>query len=347
MSVARLAATWLLLAFCTLARAHSGGTIGFATVTIDASAVRYSLALGAASITPELAARLRLAQPGVSPDYAPLLTLVEQRVTVRADGAPCPRAAGEVVPPATRGASTVVIVRFECPAAPRMLTLRDDLFDVLGSDYHTLANIQSIRSSHQIEFDPGTREAHVDLERPGPGNIGWFRSGVEHVLLGVEHVLFVLALVLRDKRLWSPLRLVTAFTVAQTATLALAVLAAVSVPDWLVEVVIGVAVAYVAAESLFLKRAVSQAWMVSVFIGLVHGMSASLRELGLPAAELIWPLLSFGAGVETGQALVIVAALPILLWLKQFKWARRALLSASAVVLLAGLILVVEGAWPG
>ena len=144
---------------------HTGGTTGFATVTLSGQTVRYSLALAMSSVTPELADRMRLGQPGFAPDYRPLLAAVEQHLHIAADGRPCEATPGDLTPPATEGANISIVLLFACASPPRELSIRDDLFDVLGQDYHTLANIEWQGGSQQFVFQPDLRETRIC----GPG----------------------------------------------------------------------------------------------------------------------------------------------------------------------------------
>src|SRR4051794_8475735 len=93
------------------------------------------------AVTPQLADAMHLARPGLAPDYAPLLKTVEQGIHVRADGALCEAAPGTVTAPPTEGANAAVVLNFACAAPPKELAVRDDLFDALGADYHTIGNI--------------------------------------------------------------------------------------------------------------------------------------------------------------------------------------------------------------
>src|SRR5207244_11232784 len=111
---------------------------------------------------------------------------------------------------------------------------------------------------------------------------------------------------------FSLLKIITAFTLAHSVTLALAVLNVVVLPDRLVEAVIALSIAFVAAENLFLNPVVSRRWLVSFCFGLVHGFgfSSALRELGLPRQGLVLSLLGFNLGVEAGQALLVAPPVP-------------------------------------
>ena len=151
---------------------------------------------------------------------------------------------------------------------------------------------------------------------------------------------------MRGGNLWSLFKIITAFTIAHSITLALAALNVVTLPEQLVEATIALSIAYVAAENLFMRKAVSHRWAVSFLFGLVHGFGFSnvLRELGLPKEGLVWALLNFNLGVETGQAMAVLIAVPVLFWLRQFKWEPRAVMATSVVVLAVGLTLFVERA---
>jgi hypothetical protein len=139
-------------------------------------------------------------------------------------------------------------------------------------------------------------------------------------------------------------KIITAFTAAHSVTLSLAVLDVVTLSDRLVEAVIALSIAVVAAENLGLRPLVSRRWLVSFGFGLVHGFgfSSVLRESGLPTQGLVLSLLGFNAGVELGQALVVAVALPGLALLRGTWWETRVVRSASAAILLVGAALFVE-----
>ena len=100
----------------------------------------------------------------------------------------------------------------------------------------------------------------------------------------------------------------------------------VILPGALVEAVIALSIAYVAAENLFPKFAISRRWTVSFLFGLVHGFgfSSVLKEIGLPKENLLLSLLNFNLGVEAGQAAVVLLCVPILLWIRSVPWEPRA-----------------------
>jgi hypothetical protein len=334
------------------ALAHTGGTTGLASISVSGQTVQYNVQLPVAAITPQLAEAMHLGQPGVAPDWQPLLALVSQKIHVRADNAACEPTPGTITPPLGETGNATIVVNFACANAPRTVTIRDDSFDALGVDYHTIANVLWSGGSRQFVFMPDARETSVTVAT-GEATRGvgsFFPLGIEHILTGYDHLLFLLALILRGGNLWSLFRIITAFTIAHSITLALAALNIVTLPDRLVEATIALSIAYVAAENLFMRRAVSHRWAVSFLFGLVHGFgfSSVLRELGLPQQGLLLALLNFNLGVEAGQATAVLLAVPVLFWLRRFKWEPRAVATASVIVLAVGLVLFVERAlFPG
>src|SRR5690606_13971945 len=139
-------------------------------------------------------------------------------------------------------------------------------------------------------------------------------------------------------------KIVTAFTVAHTITLGLAVFDLVVLPGTLVESVIALSIAYVAAENLLPKYAISRRWTISFLFGLVHGFgfSSVLKEIGLPPDNLLLSLLNFNLGVEAGQAAVVLLLLPLLMRMRQRTWEPKVAMGLSAIVLVVGLVLFVE-----
>ncbi len=338
----------VLLLAATPLGAHTVGK-GLATITLSGQTLQYNLVLALAASAPQSSNAMQLGQPGPGADYSPLLKAVEERIRVASDGQPCQAAPGSIAPPNQEGGSVAVQIQFTCGHVPRELTIHDDLFDVLGAGYHTIANIQWSGGSQQFVFLPNAREVLVTVsEGVTTRGIGsFFLLGIEHILTGYDHLLFLLALILRGGNVWSLLKIITAFTLAHSITLALAVFNVVMLPDRLVEATIALSIAYVAAENLFMRHAVSRRWAVAFVFGLMHGFGFSnvLRELGLPKEGLGWALLNFNLGVEAGQAIAVIVAVPLLMWLRRYRWEPRAVAAVSMVVLVVGLVLFVDRAF--
>jgi len=136
--------------------------------------------------------------------------------------------------------------------------------------------------------------------------------GVEHILTGVDHLLFVLALIIITRGGWKLAKTVTAFTLSHSITLTAATLGFVHVPQRPVEAVIALSIVFVAAEILRMRRGItsitiSEPWMVALFFGLIHGLgfAGGLSDAGLPVAHIPTALLFFSLGVESGHFLFI------------------------------------------
>jgi hydrogenase/urease accessory protein HupE len=155
------------------------------------------------------------------------------------------------------------------------------------------------------------RAGHVDVG-------GYFRLGVEHILFGIDHLLFVTGLVLIVRRPWRLAKTITAFTLAHSITLALATLGFVHVAPAPVEATIALSIVFLARE---LARAaqgesgltVRQPWVVAFAFGLLHGFgfAGALAEVGLPRHDIPLALLLFNLGVEAGQLIFIAVLLTL------------------------------------
>lgn len=349
MTARRLALALVFLAVAAgEATGHEGGSTGYATIVVEDDRVRYSLTLWPEALPEPVAGDVARARGGDAASGRRLIDVVRSKVMLTANGARCDAGTGSARPPQPGSPALTLAVEFACPRPVSTLRVRDDLFDVLGGNHHTLARIDLPGRSLQLAFDAAARETAVALESgAAAGFVSFMRLGVEHIVTGWDHLLFVLVLLMRGGPWVSLVKIVTAFTVAHTLTLALAALGVVTPPDRLVEAVIALSIAVVAAENLFFAPVVARRWLVSFAFGLVHGFgfSSVLRELGLPTENLLLSLLGFNAGVELGQIVVVAVALPALALLTWTRWQQRIVWSSSVAVLLTGVALFVERAF--
>lgn len=163
---------------------------------------------------------------------------------------------------------------------------------------------------------------------------GWVKIGVEHILSGFDHLLFVLGLVLLITGFKHLLATITSFTIAHSITLGGASLGAISLPAPPVEATIALSIVLLAVELTRGEDTLThrKPWLVAFAFGLLHGFgfAGALSELGLPADQLWMPLLSFNLGVEAGQlAFVAVVIAPVIALRKAPRWAQ--LLPAYAI----------------
>jgi len=327
------------------AQAHTGGSTAYASVTVHRSTVRYNLTLPTAGLPSGMAEDLRLTEGGSVQARERLLDVMRQKIRLRGDGSRCEPGPGAVGVPTPEATTVSMLVDFACPAGLRSLEIRDDMFDVLGVDHHTVMKVEWSGGMRQFVLEPAAREAGLAVSDSSTRGMGTFVAlGIHHILSGYDHLLFLLGLLLSGGSLLALAKIITAFTVAHSVTLSLAVTDVVALPDRLVEAVIALSIAFVAAENLAPRPAVSRRWIVSFIFGLVHGFgfSSALRELGLARGGLVLSLFGFNVGVEAGQALVIAILLPGLILLRRSNWETRAVIASSIAILTTGIVLFVE-----
>jgi len=182
----------------------------------------------------------------------------------------------------------------------------------------TLVNIALLDGTdHSLLLRPREISAQIP-EAPSAWQVvkTYTKLGVEHILLGIDHLLFVLALLLLVRNTWMLVKVITAFTVAHSITLALAALGWAQIPQAPVEAVIALSIMFVAAETIRPRRhendLVSKApWVIAFAFGLLHGLGfgGALKEIGLPQSDVPLALLTFNLGVEAGQLLFVFAVL--------------------------------------
>ena len=341
--VARIVLALFFGCAAAAASAHTGGTSGFASIVVSGNTVRYSLMLSSVPMPSTLAEQIGFGLAGVAPNYQPLADAIATHIELHNGDAACVAGPSQIVPPSARSESVTAIVDFVCARPVHALSIRDNLFDLTGPDYHTLALVEWPDGSDQFAFATEAREHAVSIGSAGAqatGTRSFYLMGIEHIVFGWDHLLFLMCLLLLGGSFWGLIRIVTAFTIAHSITLAVAALGVVTLPSRLVESVIALSIAYVAAENVFQgNRAASKRWLVAFVFGLVHGFgfASVLKDAGLPQQGLIWSLLGFNLGVETGQAIIVAIAMPLLLWLRKMPWEPRAVKALSGAVLAVGV----------
>lgn len=151
--------------------------------------------------------------------------------------------------------------------------------------------------------------------------------GIEHILSGYDHLLFVLALLFLVGFRRRLIGVISAFTAAHSLTLASSALGLFALRSAPVEAAIALSILLVAAESLGTRQTLARRWpaMVSFLFGLVHGLgfAGALKEIGLPESHLPLALLTFNVGVELGQLAVVLLAWLLTRWLSRHAWFAR------------------------
>jgi hypothetical protein len=334
-----LAAVAALLLVASAAAAHTGGTTGHATVSVAGQSVRYALTLPAEGLG------------DATRDLRELAAAVARHVKIETDGTACAGVPAETRPPSAGRTTIEVVVLYACAASIRSLTIVDGIDALLGVDHHTIADIQWPGGARQVVFEKGQRQASIAItgsaqpERETPSTfVSYLGLGVEHILGGIDHLLFLVALLALSRGLWQTVSIVTGFTVAHSITLSLAVLGLVDVPSRIIEPLIAASIVWVAVENLVAPTGIGRRWLVAAIFGLIHGLgfASALTELDLSREALVRALVGFNLGVELGQLAFVVVFLPLLVWASRPGRLPRLPQALSVLVAVVGAVWLVE-----
>jgi hypothetical protein len=318
--------------------AHQGGTTGHAMISIAGQSVRYALSLPAEGLG------------DATRDLRELAAAVARHVTIEGDGAACSAVPAETRPSSAGRASIEIVVLYACAAPMRTLSIHDGSDAFLGVDHHTIADIQWPGGARQVIFEKGQRQASIAItvdaaaERGSDGQFLFYLGlGVEHIIGGIDHLLFLLALLALATSLWQTVKIVTAFTVAHSITLSLAALGMVDVPSSIVEPLIAASIVWVAVENLVAPAGAARRWVIAGVFGLIHGLgfASALGDLALPRDVLLRALVGFNIGVELGQLAFVAVVMPPLIWASRPGRLPRLPQILSVIVALVGAVWLV------
>ena len=262
---------------------------------------------------------------------------------------------GRAITPQWLGAEAVadrqsLRLRFRYPleSAPGTVSVQAVLFPY-DPEHKTFLNVyernaltQAILDSGRSRFEyyAGTAQGRFAVVRRfGP-------AGFEHILIGPDHLLFLVGLLLPGGSIRRLVIIVTAFTVAHTITLSLAALNIVTPPAHIIEPAIALSIVYVGADNLLRRGGRDVRVWIALAFGFIHGFGFAyvLREMDLPVRALGWSLLSFNVGVEIGQLLVVVAVASALAALRSRNEAaaQRLAVAGSVFVMGAGVFWYIQ-----
>jgi hydrogenase/urease accessory protein HupE len=230
-----------------------------------------------------------------------------------ADGARC-RASDSAVAPDDDG--VVVHISWSCGQDSGALRYRSTVLVDVAPDSRQVVLVKDGAGGFQDLLDASRTEA-VLSETAQPTTLQviklYLAAGVEHILIGYDHIAFLIAIVLWARRVWPVVKLVTAFTIGHSITLSLAALDIVRIPSSIIEPAIAASIVFVAAENFF-SHDIQKRWRDTLGFGLVHGFgfASALQEFGIPKAALVPALASFNVGVEIGQVAIVAAVVPLL-----------------------------------
>ena len=272
------------------------------------------------------------------------------------DGRPVPAAlvSARLLPPD----AIEVVVRHELSANASVRVARSRFHELTDDSHRVLARVERATGlAHAEAGGPIALTATAaDVALPAVDASGWsstiapagslramLLSGLEHIITGYDHVLFLLCLLVPGGSWRSRVAIVTAFTAAHSVTLLLAALHVVSPPTRFVEVAIALSLVYVAIENVLVERPRAR-WPLAFAFGLVHGFgfAGMLDVLGMPTGQLVSSVLAFNVGIEIGQLAIVAVAVPVIGWMAGHAWHHRIVQGTSVAVCVVAAVWVVE-----
>jgi hydrogenase/urease accessory protein HupE len=247
--------------------------------------------------------------------------------------------------------------RFDCAKAAGSFDVDLALLDDLSRGHRHVARAVGVTTHDEVLFKGHSSFSLTMPVAPaaaaaGPGaspvaapasSSAWafFKMGIEHILTGYDHLVFLFGLVLLRARLKELLAVVTAFTLAHSITLAIAVLGVLTPSPRFVEPAIALSIAYVGVENFFVKDG-SKRWRITFPFGLIHGFgfAGALQEIDLPRGQVPAALVSFNLGVEAGQLFALALVLPMVILIRQKDW-----FEPRGVRVLSGAVALAGGVW--
>lgn len=251
-----------------------------------------------------------------------------------------------------------------CPEPVQELSIRYSLMEGVDPSHRGLLTLSSAAVTQTGVLGGGMPVAAFSVLTPSRwrSSVEYFKAGIWHILSGIDHLLFLLSLLLpavllRKGNQWEPVvqvrpalisivKVVTAFTLAHSLTLTLAALNIVRLPSRLTESVIAASIIVAALNNIFPVVTESRARIAFAF-GLLHGFgfASVLADMGLPPGARLASLFSFNLGIETGQLAVVFTVMPIIYGLRAGAFYRRALMPwGSAAIAAIALVWLVQRA---
>jgi hydrogenase/urease accessory protein HupE len=244
--------------------------------------------------------------------------------------------------------------RFDCGKQGSAIDVDVALLDDLSHGHRHVARAIGATTRDEVLFKghssfsiaptagEGTAASAPSTAEQSHASSAWafFKMGIEHILTGYDHLVFLLGLVLLRAKVKELLGVITAFTVAHSITLAIAVLGIFTPSPKFVEPAIALSIAYVGIENFFVKDA-SKRWRITFPFGLIHGFgfAGALQEINLPSSQIPTALVTFNLGVEAGQLFAMALVLPMVMLIRQKDWFEpRGVRVLSGAVALAGCV---------
>jgi hypothetical protein len=289
--------------------------------------------------------------------HGAIASYASERLKVSADDKPCSITVGaQQIDRHTDGAYSVLPLALACEAGkePARIGVGYTLFAELDPQHRGLLNLRAPGLARTAVLGPQQPTLAIDLSAADRWSqfVDYVREGVWHIWIGLDHILFLVSLLLPSVLLWRAsawqpaeraidafwdvFRVVTAFTVAHSITLSLAVLSVIDLPSRFVESVIAASVVVAALNNLR-PLVTRRLWMVAFGFGLVHGFGFAtvLADLGLPRGALALALVGFNVGVELGQLAIVLLFLPLAFALRRTRFYRVWVMVGGSLVIAA------------
>ncbi len=268
---------------------------------------------------------------------------VARRVAMRdAGGRACMANVEKAGEDPTNQDSALIVMRFDCSGTSGQIFY--DATKLLAAQGSKGKHLVTLTGENAGETMLYPTDPPLDLSKPmeTTGQLMWkfFLAGIEHIVTGYDHLCFLFALILWAHRVWPVVKIVTAFTISHSITLSLAALNIFTLPSALTEALIAASIIFVAAEN-FWSKDVDSRWRNTFLFGFIHGFgfASALTEMGVPQGAVVPALAAFNIGVEAGQIAIVVAVLPVLLYIDRHTDGKRhdkLVYALSALIALAG-----------
>lgn len=241
---------------------------------------------------------------------------------------------------------TTLELAYTWPQSVTELTLKYDLFLPNVPTARCLATIIQGGQTRNLIFSPEQREFALINVSVWQQISSFVFLGIEHILTGYDHVLFLISLLMLGGGFGYLLKVVTAFTISHSVTLTLAVLDIVTLPVRFVESAIALTIIYVAAEN-FWRKNLRRRWLLTFIFGLIHGLGFAgvLQEIHLSQSHLALSLASFNVGVEIGQIMIVSIAFVVLRSIQKYSWELNLRRLLSGCVVAMGLFWFIQRAF--
>ena len=213
------------------------------------------------------------------------------------------------------------VFRFRSPSPVKHAVLRGAFVSTVTDRHHAVLTVSWNGVSRRFSRY-GPFELEITPSKINPtfwSTAGEFLLwGMHHILIGFDHIAFLLALLLGTRKMGEMVRVVTSFTVAHSLTLLLAARDLLRLPSAVTESLIAASIVYVAAENYFIKEA-RHRWILTFAFGLVHGLgfSSMLRDRLVDLDSITMPVVWFNLGVELGQLAILLVVFPLLAWIRR------------------------------